>query len=201
MVGIEIKRRVALKALDETGHGLARIATLSAVDRDGDAYVPGAFGEQHAKVMPAHDYTQAPIGKARVYESGDEALAEFRLNLNTELGRQWHAALKFDLDAARSGGAPIQEWSFGFTVLDSAVESRGGERVRVLKRLKVHEVSPVVVAAGVGTGTLALKPRKERSPASAKSPEDLVRDVYRSLARQHLARLEAMRSRQPRPPA
>lgn len=153
----EIKGRVALKQLDDAGQGLARIATLSAIDHDGDTYVPGAFGEQQAKVVAAHDYRQVPLGKARIYESGDEALAEFRLNLETEQGRQWHSALKFDLDAQASGGAPLQEWSYGFSIVDSAIETRDGERVRILKRLQVHEISPVVVGAGVGTGTLALK--------------------------------------------
>ena len=157
-----IKSGVELKNLDEAGRGLARIATLSGIDHDGDTYAAGAFswkagGEQTVQILPAHNRGSVPLGKARLYEKGDEVLAELSFNLDTAAGKEWHAALKFDLDAQKSGGAPIQEWSYGFMVIDAQVETRDGERVRVLKKLDVHEVSPVVKGAGVGTGTLSLK--------------------------------------------
>ena len=59
---LRTKQGVLLKALDDAGHGLARIATLSAVDSDGDTYAPGAFGEQWAKILPAHDWRAVPLG-------------------------------------------------------------------------------------------------------------------------------------------
>ncbi|RVK81396.1 hypothetical protein CN157_05095 [Sinorhizobium meliloti] len=156
---IEIKG-LTVEKMDEKGQGLARIATLSAVDHDGDTYANGAFswkegGHQWAQILPAHDRRAIPLGKARVYEDGDAAFAELHLNLETEAGRDWHAALKFDL----AKGSAIQEYSYGFGVVDAAYEQRGGDRIRVLKRLDVHEVSPVVRGAGVGTGTLAMKSR------------------------------------------
>ncbi len=153
----QVKSGIEIKRLDAKGAGLARIATLSAVDGDGDTYAPGVFGEQAVKVLAAHDWTTVPIGKARIFEDGDEALAEFQLNLDSPTAAEWHAALMFDLDAKRSGGRPLQEWSYGFQIIDAEPETRDGERVRVLKRLKVHEISPVVLGAGVGTATLALK--------------------------------------------
>jgi phage head maturation protease len=156
------KRGVQLKALDDAGHGLARIATLSAIDHDNDTYAPGAFaGEggkgQWVQILAAHDWSRVSLGKARVYEDGDAALAELHLNLGHQAGRDWHAALKFDLDGCCEGAPPVQEWSYGFAILDSSQETRDGERVRVLKRLEVFEVSPVVRGAGLGTGTLAIK--------------------------------------------
>ncbi|KKK55567.1 hypothetical protein LCGC14_3073240, partial [marine sediment metagenome] len=42
---IEVKSGIEIKRLDAEGAGLARIATLSAVDEDGDTYAEGAFGE------------------------------------------------------------------------------------------------------------------------------------------------------------
>ena len=158
----QVKSGIVIKRLDAEGAGLARIAMLSAVDEDGDTYAPGAFagpegGGQTVKVLAAHDWSVVPIGKARVFEDGDEALAEFQLNLDSQTAREWHAALKFDLDPERSGGPPRQEWSYGFRIVESESETRDGERVRVLKRLKVHEISPVVRGAGLGTATLALK--------------------------------------------
>lgn len=158
----ETKIGVEIKQIDAEGTGLARIATLSAIDSDGDTYAPGAFlaeggGEQSVKVLAAHNWMVVPLGKARVFEDGDAAMAEFRLNMDSPTAREWHAALKFDLDAERSGGAPLQEWSYGFRVVDSETALRDGERVRILKRLAVHEISPVVLGAGMGTRTVAMK--------------------------------------------
>lgn len=149
-----------VEKMDDKGHGLARLATLSAIDHDGDTYADGAFGwkegnQQWVPILPAHNRGAMPFGKARVYEEGGVAYAELHLNLDTEAGREWHAHLKFDLTTGR----PAQEWSYGFGVLDAADEVRGQDRVRVLKRVDVHEVSPVVRGAGMGTGTLAMKSR------------------------------------------
>ena len=86
---------------------------------------------------------------------GDEAIVDFKLNLDSPTAKEWHSALKFDLEQ----GQPLQEWSYGFDILE---ESRGefeGEQVRFLKSLRVHEASPVLVGAGINTRTLALKER------------------------------------------
>ena len=151
-------KQLSVEKMDDAGHGLARIAVLSAVDHDGDTYAKGAFswkakGDQWVPILPAHDRKAMPLGKARVFEDGDAAYAELHLNLDTEAGREWHKHLKFDLE---TGGA-VQEWSYGFDVLDHAKERRGGNQVRVLKQLDVHEVSPVVRGAGKGTRTLGMK--------------------------------------------
>lgn len=151
-------KSILVEKMDEAGHGLARLATLSAVDSDGDTYAPGAFawkegGEQWVPILPAHNRGAMPIGKARVYEEGDLAYAELHLNLETAAGKEWQSHLKFDLGMGR----PAQEWSYGFGVLDAAKEVRGEDPIRVLKRLDVHEVSPVVRGAGVGTATLTMK--------------------------------------------
>lgn len=151
-------KALQIEKMDEAGTGLARIAQLSAVDSDGDTYAPGAFGwaaggGQWVQILPAHDRRAMPLGKAWVYEEGDFALAQLHLNLDTQAGRDWHATLKFDL----AKGEPVQEWSYGYDVLDAERVTRGGERVTVLKQLRVDEISPVIRGAGVGTGTLAIK--------------------------------------------
>lgn len=151
-------KSLLIEKMDEAGHGLARLATLAEVDHDGDTYTPGAFGwkdgqEQWCPMLPAHDRMAMPIGKARVYEEGGVAYAELHLNLETQAGMEWHKSLKFDL----ATGRPAQEWSYGFTTVDAVFEQRGQDRVRNLKRVDVHEVSPVVRGAGVGTATLMMK--------------------------------------------
>ncbi|WP_034157915.1 HK97 family phage prohead protease [Sphingomonas sp. ERG5] len=151
-------KAISIEQIDEAGTGLARIAQLSAVDNDDDTYLPGAFswkvgGYQWASILPAHDRRAMPFGKARVYEDGDYAFAELRLNLETQAGRDWHSALKFDL----ATGQPVQEWSYGFETIDADFQQRGNSRVRLLKRLDVHEVSPVLKGAGIHTGTVSIK--------------------------------------------
>lgn len=195
-----------LKALDEKGHGLVRIAVLSEIDSDGDTYMSGAFGEQWAQILAAHNWNSVPLGKARVFEDGDQALAEIHINLETEAGRDWHAALKFDLEGCCGGAPNIQEWSYGFLVLDSQSETRDGKRVRVLKKLDVFEVSPVVKGAGVGTGTLSIK-QAGTFQAQLDATEKAVRDVVarakdvaalragdgRTLSDERLAQLAALK--------
>jgi hypothetical protein len=151
-------KAVTIEAMDEAGTGLARIAWLPAIDSDDDTYQPGAFswkegGYQWASMLPAHDRRAMPLGKVRVYEEGEYAFAELKLNLDTQPGRDWHSTLKFDL----ATGRPVQEWSYGFDVLDADFQQRGDKRIRVLKRLDVLEVSPVLRGAGVGTGTVSIK--------------------------------------------
>jgi len=151
-------KNLNIESMNEEGRGLARLALLSAVDSDGDTYVPGAFGwkehgEQWAPMLPAHDRHALPLGKVRVFEKDGAAYADLHLNLDTVAGREWHSHLKFDLKT----GKPAQEWSYGYGVVDAESEQRGGDRVRVLKQVDVHEVSPVVRGAGFGTATVSMK--------------------------------------------
>ena len=152
-----LTKALAIKEMDEKGQGLALLADMADVDKDGDTYTKGAFSwkseGQWAPILPAHNWGQMPFGKARVYEDGTKALAELKLNLDTNAGRDWHAALKFDLKT----GQPAQQWSYGYDILDFANETRSGQNVRNLKKLSVLEVSPVIVGAGKGTRTLAMK--------------------------------------------
>ena len=151
-------KALTIEKMDEAGTGLARIAQLSAVDSDGDTYAPGAFswkdgGGQWVQILPAHDRRAMPLGKAWLYEKDGWALADLNLNLDTQAGKDWYATLKFDL----AKGQPVQEWSYGFQVLDADYLQRDGQMVQVLKKLDVDEISPVIRGAGVGTGTVTIK--------------------------------------------
>lgn len=153
-----VEKNFNLKAIDLTGFGEAVIATLNVIDKDGDLTLKGAFGEgQTVKMIPAHDWSHVPLGKATIHEAGEEVIARFQLNLDIEAAREWHSALLFDLKE----GDAIQEWSYGFTITDSEQRTEGTDtRVRVLKGLKVHEISPVIVGAGDNTRTLSIKSEK-----------------------------------------
>lgn len=146
---------ITVKQVDDEGKGLAVIATLNVIDKDNDITESGAFGVgQEAKILPAHDWMHIPLGKASIREDGNLVLADFQLNLDIPSARDWHSALKFDL----AQGTPLQEWSYGFTITDATNETRNTDtRVRILKGLIVHEISPVVLGAGEGTGTVVIK--------------------------------------------
>jgi len=129
------------------------IATLNVIDHDGDLTEPGAFGEQEAPIVGAHNWRSAPLGKATISESGRDVIARLRFNLAAEGGREWFEALKFDFQ----DGRPLQQYSYGYDVLKSKPDSVGGRRIRRLQKVRVIEVSPVLVGAGINTRTLAVK--------------------------------------------
>ena len=98
-----------------------------------------------------------PLGKGRVFEKGDHAFAEFKLNLESIAGAEWHKALKFNME----NGDPLTEWSYGFRVVTSTDEVRDGKSIRVLEELDIFEVSPVIKGAGIDTHTVAMKGRSQ----------------------------------------
>ena len=137
---------------EEPGSGTAVFSTLNVIDRDGDVTTPGAFGNQTAKLVEAHDWASPSIGLAKVSEQGNEAVADFKFNLDMPSGAEWYKSLKFNFENGIE-----QQFSYGFDILEEAFEQREGRRVRLLKRMKVHEVSPVMVGAGVGTRLTSMK--------------------------------------------
>jgi hypothetical protein len=141
----------------ELGEVEAVIATLGVVDRDRDIIRKDAI-KSGSKVMVssyAHDgITQGarPAGRGVVTVEGNRAVFRGKMFLDTIAGRETFAVLK-------EMGAD-QQWSFGFAVLSdeapSESEQKQGAR-RVLTKLDTFEVSPVWIAAGLGTRTLAVK--------------------------------------------
>lgn len=162
-----------VKAFDEKGEGSAVIATLNVIDHDGDVTLPGAFGEQVMQMVGAHNHQSVPIGKTVVTEKGDDVIADFKMNLDTDAGRNWHSALKFDADVLPPAKG---EWSYGFHVIKSRMgEFKVGDvmrEVRFLEELKLIEISPVLAGAGINTGTLGIK--EEKPPGSIKLEDQLI---------------------------
>jgi hypothetical protein len=152
-----------IKRADE-GSALVVISTLNTIDKDLDVTKAGFFGEQHVQVVGAHDWRSIPIGKSRIYELGNEALAEIKFN-DTSAGQDWYRAIKFD----KENGIPKQEYSYGFLIRPGGSQQGvvDGKSVRFLGPLSdgspggdVIEVSPVLRGAGEGTRTLDIKADK-----------------------------------------
>lgn len=148
----EIKRVSAafsLKGDGDAGAVQAVFSTFNVVDKGGDIVLPTAFS--HGQQVPmtwAHRW-DVPVGKGTVLVEQDRAVFDGRFFLNTEAGKEAYATVK--------AMAELQEWSWGFRVLDASFEQRDGEYVRLIKKARVFEVSPVLVGEGEGTYTLGIK--------------------------------------------
>lgn len=148
--------RPEIKATDdEEGTVIARFATMGVKDLDGDVTESGAFGKQRVKVS-AYGHTSwggaLPVGVGTIDEKGDEAIATLSFFMDTDHGRNHYRTVK--------GLGDLGEWSYGYDVLEEAApdeEQADAGVARVLKKLAVHEVSPVLRGAGKGTATLAVK--------------------------------------------
>jgi hypothetical protein len=139
----------------EKGEIVAVFATLGVIDSDGDVTVKGAFPNDAPVVISAYGHTSwqgvKPVGKGVIREVGDEALLEGQFFLDTVEGRDTFTVVK------ELGGLGLQEWSYGYDPVKFSFGEYEGQRVRFLEELKVHEVSPVLKGAGVGTRLVTAK--------------------------------------------
>lgn len=134
------------------GRVTAVFATLNVVDAHGDVTRPGAFSNEDVRISAyGHEswYGQLPVGRGSIEEVGDEAIFEGQFFLNTTAGRDTFEVVKQMKE--------LQEWSYGFDIVEASHGQEDGRPVQYLDRLKVHEVSPVLLGAGVNTRTLAVK--------------------------------------------
>jgi HK97 family phage prohead protease len=142
---------------DETGEFSAVFATLNVIDKDGDVTVPGAFKTGQEVLISAYQHTSwqgaLNVGRGKIREQGNEAIVEGKFYINTSHGLDAYRTVK------QNGN--LQQWSYGFDTEDAAPGTMDGREVQFLKGLDTHEVSPVLIGAGVNTRTLAVKSAKE----------------------------------------
>ena len=182
----------AVVKVGEAGQFEAVIATFNVVDMDGDVTLPGAFEDGADVVVSAYGHGSwmgaLPVGKGMLKSTHADARIVGEFFLDTESGKDHYTVAK------RLGTK--QQWSYGYDVLETGERAalpetlRGGAR-RVLKRLKVHEASPVLIGAGIDTRTVVVKmadePAKQK-PAAADA-------AIRALAVKELGRFERTRLR------
>lgn len=156
--------RVTVKNADE-GLVDAVFATLGVVDSDGDVITKGAIPHESKVTISAYGHKSwdgvLPVGTGTIKEVGDEAIVSARFFLDTEVGRDTFTTVK---NLAAEG---LGEWSFSLT---DVVAHRGdvdGVQANIITGVKIHEVSPVLVGAGVNTRTLATKGAKFSEHADA----------------------------------
>jgi HK97 family phage prohead protease len=135
------------------GEVSAVFSRFDVIDRDGDVTLRGAFEDGAPVRISAYQHKSwegaLPVGKGVVRVTDAEAILEGRFFMNTAAGRDTFEVVK--------EMGTLQEWSYGFDIEESSVEERDGKQVRVLEKSKIYEVSPVLLGAGIGTRTLAVK--------------------------------------------
>lgn len=157
-----LRKHLELKDIGEKGEVSALIATYDVIDKDGDVTFPGFFGEQSATIVTAHNWGDIMLGKGTIKDTPSGAIFDGRFNLEDPDAAKLHSKLRFDLETP----PPLIEWSYAFDIKEGGAEKadRDGTPVRNLQPLpdgspgaKVFEVSPVLLGAGEGTGTLSIK--------------------------------------------
>lgn len=149
---------VEVKVLDESkGEVEAVFSTLNVVDKDKDVTLPGAFGEQDVRISAYNHGSwggELPVGIGKISETSKEAIMKGRFFMDVPKAHDTFTTLK------ELGG--LMEWSYGYDILERSEgmwppDDSSGQQVQFLKKLKVHEVSPVILGAGVDTRTLSAK--------------------------------------------
>jgi len=139
------------------GEVSAVIATFNVIDKDGDVTVPGAFTDGQEVLISAYGHSswagELPVGKGTIRRDGDEKeIFDGAFFMDTAAGRDTFAVVK--------ALGPKGEWSYGYDPIDAEPGVFDGKDVRFLKGINVHEVSPVLLGAGIDTRTLATKGKR-----------------------------------------
>ena len=140
----------------------AVFSVFNEIDSDGDVVLPNSiksgYGDAGVAMVWAHDWKR-PIGRGEIVQDGDRAMFKGQFIMDTQEGRDAFATVKAMGD--------LQQWSFGYEVLDSenGTFQKDGSNTdaRYLKELKVWEVSPVLVGANQNTYTVGVKEKSENN--------------------------------------
>ena len=152
-----------LKTTNEVeGKVEAGFSKFNEIDSDNDVVLPGSiksgFGDKGVAMVWAHDW-QKVIGRGEIEQDEEKAIFKGQFIMDTQEGRDAYATVKAMGD--------LQQWSFGYEVLDSENGSfqKDGKSsdARYLKELKVWEVSPVLVGANQNTYTIGVKEQSENN--------------------------------------
>lgn len=142
----------------EEGGFRAVFSTMGVIDRQGDLTLPGAFGRQEVLIG---GYNHAawdrgadalPIGIGTIYERGSEGIVEGEFDLEDDAAAKTYHKIKYLTDKGH-----VQEWSYSLPEIDYEYRDVDGQRARVLRKIRVNEVSPVLRGAGIDTRLLEVK--------------------------------------------
>ena len=168
-----------------TGEIKAVIAKMDVIDHDGDIMSSGSVGKQEV-VVSAYNHGswgdflspgQLPIGEGRVYETNKEM--RFEGKLFTDM-----AGAGETLKLLKNLGSK-QEWSFSLHNVRGKAETVDEKDVYRIESVEVHEVSPVLKGASIGSRTLSVKQRDTeitRLKAELDKAEASIAELQKKLA-------------------
>lgn len=136
---------------DGAGSFKAVFSMFDVIDHDNDVTEKSAFtkGQEVRIASWGHKWSELPVGKGSIAFNDVEAWVDGQFFLDTEGGSETYKTVK--------NLGSLQEWSYGFHVLEEVSGVKDGKDVNILKKLDVFEVSPVLLGAGIGTRTEAIK--------------------------------------------
>lgn len=173
----EYRQKDILNFDEETGTVEAVFSVFNEIDSDNDVVLPksirSGYGDKGVAMVWGHDWKNI-IGKGKIIQDDDKAVFKGSFNMNTNAGKEAYETVKAMGD--------LQQWSFGFEVLDSEVGmfSKDGseqQEVRYLKDLKVWEVSPVMVGANQNTFTVAVKNAEQETETNDREIKNEVKST------------------------
>jgi|TARA_B100001250_G_scaffold252670_1_gene217285 HK97 family phage prohead protease len=134
----------------------AVFSVFNEIDSDNDVVLPNSiksgYGDRGVAMVWAHDWKDV-IGRGEIVSDENKATFKGQFIMDTERGRDAFNTVKAMGD--------LQQWSFGYEVLDSenGTFTKDGTDidVRYLKDVQVWEVSPVLVGANQNTETVSVK--------------------------------------------
>lgn len=164
------RKRLAVELKDGAeGAFRAVFATFNQVDHDGDVTLPGAFpvGAKLPLAGVGHNWDVPTIGGGTIGADEAKAWIDGQFNLEMALGLETYRSVKFDQDQ----GIHAQQYSYAYDVLKGhsarpeELKQWPGAK-RILEQLIPHEVSPVLLGAGIDTGTAYVKSRDDETLAT-----------------------------------
>ncbi len=177
---VERKQFAPELKLDSNGEGTfeAVISTFNVIDSDRDLTEPEAFGQQEVIISQYNHGSwgkgeQAlPIGVGLISERGEEAIIRGEFDMTDEAAVKTYKKMKYLTEKGRR-----QEWSYSLPEIEYEIREIDGERIRILKKIRVNEVSPVLMGAGVNTRLLDIKADKQGGIKLIDHIESVLADV------------------------
>lgn len=158
---------IELKEDGAPGEFRAVFATFNVIDHDHDVTLPGAFHEgQKVRISYwGHRWQDLPVGRGEIHQDEEKAWVDGKFFLDTEGGKETYLTVKHL-------SPDLQEWSYGFDIEASHLGEFEDQDVQFLEELTVYEVSPVMLGAGIGTGTESIKGQDSADGASNNAEDD-----------------------------
>ena len=130
----------------------AYVSIFNNVDLGGDKILPGAFADSIAKKLPkgvwSHNWDQ-PIAKTLEAKEDPKGLyIKGQFNLDTQRGKEAFSDIKFGI---------MDEFSIGFRIQEYSWEKEGADEIRVIKKIKLYEWSPVLAGMNPETELIGVK--------------------------------------------